>query len=180
MSKHVVAALSSALFTLAWWKAAVLRGARTAVVIVVPYVGGVVLFKDVDWLTIVSAAGLGFAASLITSLAGIPEAGGNTVPVWLALLERTTKTVAQGIAVGIGNAVLFSDVHWSTILQAALISGLGSLLLGVLGFLPEAAEPAIVTRTPDGSYNVTNVNVTNGPDPAVSATASLARSRDAS
>src|SRR5690348_1381542 len=132
MSKHVLAALGSPLFTLAWWKAAALRGARTAVTIAIPYLGAAVLFSGVPWLSVGSAAALGFVASLITSLAGIPEAAGTKVPVWLALLERTVKTVAQGIVVGIGNAVLFSDVHWSTILQAALISGLGSLLLGVL------------------------------------------------
>ena len=141
MSKHVLAALSSALFTLAWWKAAALRGARTAVVIVIPYVGTALLFKDVNWLTIVSAAGLGFVASLLTSLAGIPEADGKSIPVYLALLERSVKTLAQGLVVGIGNAVLFTDVNWSTIGQAALISALGSLLLGVLGYLPEASDP---------------------------------------
>lgn len=141
MSKHVLAALSSALFTLAWWKAAAIRGARTAVVIAIPYVGTVVLFRDVNWLTIASAAGLGFVASILTSLAGIPEADGKTLPVWLALFERSVKTLAQGLAVGIGNAILFTDVDWSTIGQAALISALGSLLLGVLGFLPEAADP---------------------------------------
>lgn len=142
MSKHILVALSSPLFTLAWWKAAGVRALRTAVTIAIPYVGTAVLFSGVPWLSIASAAGLGFLASLITSLGGLPEASGKTVPVWLALLERTTKTVAQGIVVGIGNAVLFTDVHWSTILQAALISGLGSLLLGVLGFLPEAEDPA--------------------------------------
>jgi len=137
MSKHI-AALSSALFTLAWWKASAIRAARTAVMIAIPYVGTAVLFNGVPWLAIVSAAGLGAVASLVTSLAGIPEADGGHIPVWLALLERTTKTVAQGLAVGIGNSVLFTDVHWSTILQSALIAGLGSLLLGVLGYLPEA------------------------------------------
>lgn len=141
MSKHVLAALSSALFTLTWWKAAALRGVRTAIVIAIPYLGTVVLFRDVNWLTIASAAALGFVASIITSLAGIPEASGKTVPFYVALTERTVKTLAQGLAVGIGNAVLFTDVDWSTIAQAALISALGSLLLGVLGFLPESADP---------------------------------------
>lgn len=143
MSKHVLAALGSALFTIAWWKAAALRGLRTSVVIVIPYLGTAVLFSGVPWASVASAAALGFAASLITSLAGLPEAAGNKVPVWLALTERTVKTLAQGIAVGIGNAVLFTDVHWSTILQAALISGLGTLLLGVLGYLPEADDPTL-------------------------------------
>ncbi|WP_349862696.1 hypothetical protein [Leifsonia sp. WHRI 6310E] len=160
MSKHVLAALSSPLFTAAWWKAASLRALRTAVTIAIPYLGTAILFSGVPWLSILSAAALGYIASLVTSLAGIPEAAGKTIPAWLALLERTVKTVAQGIAVGIGNAVLFTDVHWSTILQAALISGLGSLLIGVLGYLPEAASPIVAPQNPDGSFTVTSVPAT--------------------
>lgn len=157
MSKHVLAALSSPLFTAAWWKAASLRALRTAVTIAIPYLGTAILFSGVPWLSILSAAALGYIASLVTSLAGIPEAAGKTIPAWLALLERTVKTVAQGIAVGIGNSVLFTDVHWSTILQAALISGLGSLLIGVLGYLPEAASPIVAPQNSDGSFTVTSV-----------------------
>ncbi len=141
MSDHV-AASSGTITSPTWWKAAAIRALRTAIMIAVPYLGTAVAFHGVPWLAIASAAGLGFIASLITSLAGIPEVSGASVPVWLALLERTTKTLAQGLAVGIGNAVLFTDVHWSTILQSAIIAALGSLLLGVLGFLPESGvEP---------------------------------------
>lgn len=159
MSKHTLAALSSPLFTPSWWKAAALRGLRTAITIAIPYLGTAILFSGVPWLSVASAAGLGFVASLITSLAGIPEADGKTVPAWLALLERTTKTVAQGIAAGLVNAVLFTDVHWSVIVQAALISGLGSLLLGVLGFLPEASEvqPVAIMPTPVQRVSASNV-----------------------
>lgn len=174
MSKHALAALSSPLFTLAWWKAASLRAVRTAVTIAIPYLGTAVLFSGVPWLSILSAAALGYAASLLTSLAGIPEAAGRKIPAWLALLERTVKTAAQGIAVGIGNAVLFTDVHWSLILQAALISALGSLLLGVLGYLPEAADPIVAPQRADGSYVVANVAAV---DPS---TAPVTRSLDAS
>lgn len=168
MSKHVLAALSSALFTLAWWKAAALRGARTSVVIVIPYLGTAVLFTNVPWASVASAAVLGFLASMITSLAGLPEAGGATLPVWLALLERTTKTVAQGIAVGIGNAVLFSDVHWATILQAALIAGFGSLLLGVLGFLPEAQTigTTVVVKPVQGGFDLSSMPMVASISPA--------------
>ncbi len=174
MSKHVLAALSSPLFTAAWWKAASLRALRTAVTIAIPYLGTAILFAGVPWLSILSAAALGYIASLVTSLAGIPEAAGAKIPAWLALLERTVKTVAQGIAVGIGNAVLFTDVHWSTILQAALISGLGSLLLGVLGYLPEAAAPIVATQDAAGVYNVTVVSDT-GQDPNAVAASIAAR-----
>ncbi|WP_434315826.1 hypothetical protein [Leifsonia sp. P73] len=120
-----------------WWKAAAIRGARTAVTIALPYLLSAAVFTDVPWLSVGSAAGLGFIASLITSLAGLPEVNGKAVSVWLALLERVTKTFAQGLAVGIGNAVLFQNVHWTIVLQAAAIAALGSLLLGVLSNLPE-------------------------------------------
>lgn len=128
-----------------WWKAALFRALRTAIVIAVPYVGGASLL-GVPWATAASTAGLGFVLSLATSLAGISEAAGVKVPVWVALLERVTKTVAQALVSGVGTALVFQDVHWSTVGQAALIAGLGSLLLGVLGLLPETklSDAAIV------------------------------------
>lgn len=132
----MVATVTSA----AWWKAALIRAVRTALVIAVPYVGGGVI-AHVPWLAAASAAGLGFILSLLTSLVGLPELAGK-VPVWLALLERVTKTIAQSLLTGIGTVALFQSVDWTTALQAALLAGLGSLLLGVLGFLPESTNTA--------------------------------------
>jgi len=151
--------MSNTITSGAWWKAAVIRGLRTALVIAVPYLGGASLL-GIPWLTIASAAGLGFVLSLVTSLAGIAEASGSTQPVWLALLERVTKTAAQAIASGVGTALLFQDVPWSTVLQAAAIAALGSLLIGVLGFLPESTLsdplPAVIGQ-------VTNVHTDAAP-----------------
>lgn len=121
----------------AWWKAALLRGLRTAVVITIPYVAGSSLL-GISWLSAASAAGLGFVLSILTSLAGLAEAKGVVVPVWLALVERVTKTGAQSLVAGIGTAVLVQDVDWHQVLQASAIAALGSLLIGVLGFLPES------------------------------------------
>lgn len=141
--------MSNTITSSSWWKAAVIRALRTALVIAVPYVGGASLL-GIPWLTIVSAAAMGFIGSLLTSLAGIAEASGGIVPIWLALVERVTKTAAQAVVSGVGTALLFQDVPWSTVLQAAAIAALGSLLIGVLGFLPESTLPvqaAIVTPT---------------------------------
>ena len=130
----------------AWWKAALVRAVRTALVVAVPYVGSAAV-THVAWLSGASAAGLGFILSLLTSLTGLAETSGSSVPVWYSLLERTVKTVAQGIIAGIGNAVLFQDVHWVLILQNAAIAGVGSLLLGVIAKLP-ATVPVTVTPKP--------------------------------
>lgn len=122
----------------AWWKAAAVRGLYTALAIALPYLGGALL-ADIQWMTILSAAGLGFITSLATSLAGLPETVGVDLPWWLAAVERTVKTFAQALAAGFVGAVLLSDVAWSTVVQAALISALTSLVRLVLATLP--ADP---------------------------------------
>lgn len=159
--------MSSTITSASWWKAAVIRALRTALVIAVPYVGGASLL-GIPWATVGSAAGLGALLSLVTSLFGIAEASGSPKPIGLALLERVTKTAAQAIASGVGTAVLFQDVPWSTVLQAAAIAALGSLLIGVLGFLPESTLTDAGTATPDLPANIT---VVTSADPAAVADA---------
>jgi len=100
---------------------------------------------------------------MLTSLVGLPDA--NSQPWWLATLTRVTKTVAQSIAAGIANIVFFQDVHWSVVLQASAIAGLGSLLLAVLADLPEAVPPtqAVVVAPVTGTIPVQNSTVINNP-----------------
>lgn len=130
-----------------WWKAALLRALYTAIAIVLPYLGGALL-ADVPWITATSAAALGFLASLATSLAGLPEAEGTNLPWWLAAVERVAKTFAQALAAGFLGATLLSDVPWSTVVQAALIAALTSLLRLVLATLPaDPTQRAGVIRT---------------------------------
>lgn len=124
-----------------WWKAAVIRGLRTALVIAAPYVGGASL-TGIPWAAAASAAGLGFILSLATSLLGLPETTGTAVPIWLAWTTRVVKTIAQSLVAGIGQNLLFQEVHWVTILQASLIAGFGSLVLAVITKLPETTTPA--------------------------------------
>lgn len=125
-----------------WWKDAALRALYTAVAIALPYVGGAMI-ADIAWLTAASAGALGFLASLATSLAGLPETEDVNLPWWLAAIERVVKTFAQALAAGFLGAALLADVAWSTVLQAALIAALTSLLRLVLATLP--ADP---TRRP--------------------------------
>lgn len=160
-----------------WWKGAALRALYTAFAIALPYLGGA-LISDVPWLTIVSAAGLGFLASLATSLAGLPEANGVDLPWWLAAVERVVKTFAQALAAGFLGATLLADVDWSTVLQASLLAALTSLVRLILATLP--ADPTAPTvpleQGADGTWrrpvdppsyngipNATAVNVAHDP-----------------
>ncbi|MEV8269162.1 holin [Microbacterium oleivorans] len=130
----------------AWWKNAALRALYTAVAIAIPYVGGS-LIADIPWLTILSAAAVGFLASLATSLAGLPETAGVNLPWWLAALERTVKTFFQALAAGIAPAVLFTDVDWSTVVQASAIAAGLSLLRLILATLPADPTPQLAVST---------------------------------
>lgn len=128
--------MKSNLLSLEWWKAALVRALRTAIVIALPYFGGASL-ELIPWIAIASAAGLGFLASLVTSLAGLSEIGGQ-VSWYYAIGERVVKTFAQALAAGLVGAVFFADVDWSVVLQTSAIAAVGSLLLGFLTKLPEA------------------------------------------
>lgn len=134
----------SLLTSRAWWRSAGLRALYTAIAIGLPYMGGA-LIADIAWLTAASAAGLGFLASLVTSLAGLPEAEGVDLPWWLAAVERVAKTFAQALAAGFIGATVLADVAWSTVLQAAAIAALTSLLRLILATLPAdpTASPVI-------------------------------------
>jgi hypothetical protein len=136
----------SNLARITWWKAALLRALYTALAIALPYIGGAVL-ADIAWATAASAAILGFLASLATSLAGLPEAEGVNLPWWLAAVERVVKTFAQALAAGFIGATLLADVAWSTVLQAALISALTSLLRLILATLPADPTPTAPSST---------------------------------
>lgn len=132
------------LLTWLFWKNALVRATRTALVIAIPYFGGVLIIQ-IPWLVVLSAAGFGFVLSIITSLAGLVEAGGGQVSWWYAILERITKTAAQALVTAVGTATLFEQVDWSLAFQAAGVAAIGSLLLGFLTKLPEAdALPSAV------------------------------------
>ena len=140
------------LTTRTWWKAALLRALYTAVAIALPYIGGA-LIADIAWLTAASAAGLGFLASVATSLAGLPEAEGVELPWWLAAVERVVKTFAQALAAGFLGATLLADVAWATVLQAAAIAAFTSLLRLILATLPADPTPTLVmAESVDGTW----------------------------
>lgn len=128
----------------AWWKAALIRAARTALVVAIPYLPASVTGQT-PYLTILSAIVLAAILSLLTSLAGIAEADGAVVPWWYGVLDRVVKTVAQAIVTAVGNALLFQDVNWASIPPIVATAAFGSLLLAFLSTLPESEHPAVTS-----------------------------------
>ena len=56
-----------------WWKAAGIRCVKTMAQSAIAMIGASVVLSEVDWLVVVSAAGLAGILSLLTSVAGLPE-----------------------------------------------------------------------------------------------------------
>ncbi|MBO3663751.1 holin [Microbacterium stercoris] len=128
--------ITTRLADIAWWRAALWRALYTAVTIAVPYFGGSLL-AEIPWAALALAAGFGFVSSMVTSLAGLPEAVGTDLPWWLAAVERVVKTFFQALGGGLTGAVLLTDVDWAFVLQSALIAAGLSLLRLVLATLPQ-------------------------------------------
>ena len=120
----------------AWWKAAGIRALRSGLVIAVAYVPAS-LSMEVPYVTIALAFALAIVVSFLTSLTGLPELSDEGEPWWKAVIERVVKSIAQGAIVGVGAAVLITDVDWASVGTMALTAGFGSLLLAVLSSLPE-------------------------------------------
>lgn len=57
-----------------WFHAALIRALKTAAQTAVAVIGAASLFTEVDWPMIASASGMAAVLSMLTSVAGIPEA----------------------------------------------------------------------------------------------------------
>ena len=56
-----------------WWKAAGIRAVKTVAQTAVAMLPAAVSITEVNWLTVAGTAALAGVASLLTSLAGLPE-----------------------------------------------------------------------------------------------------------
>lgn len=57
-----------------WWRAAGIRALRTVAQTAVASLGTAAVLSDVNWLAVASASALAGLLSMLTSLAGLPEA----------------------------------------------------------------------------------------------------------
>lgn len=56
-----------------WWRASLIRCARTIAQAAIAAIGTTAMFSEVDWLVVGSTALLAGVLSLLTSIAGLPE-----------------------------------------------------------------------------------------------------------
>ena len=89
------------MFTRIWFVAALTRALRTLAQTAVALIGTTAVIEGVDWLVVVSGSVLAAVLSLLTSLAGLPEATepGITDRVTLTrdeVLEANADTEAAG------------------------------------------------------------------------------------
>ena len=57
-----------------WWRAAAVRAVRTVAQAAIGAIGAAAVWGEVDWRVVASAAALAGVLSLLTSVAGLPEA----------------------------------------------------------------------------------------------------------
>lgn len=59
--------------TITWGKAALVRAIKTAAQAAAAIIGTTLVISEVDWILVLSAAGISGLLSILTSLAGLPE-----------------------------------------------------------------------------------------------------------
>ena len=59
--------------TITWGKAAIVRAVKTAAQAAVAIIGTTLVISEVNWILVLSAAGISGLLSILTSLAGLPE-----------------------------------------------------------------------------------------------------------
>lgn len=57
----------------AWWKAAAIRAIKTVCQTALAMIPAAVTISQVDWRTVIGTAALAGVASILTSVAGLPE-----------------------------------------------------------------------------------------------------------
>src|SRR6478609_6969634 len=128
----------STVFSREWWEAAGSRAANTAIAGAIPYITLVLSGEQAPTYALSATAAIALA-SLLTSLAGLPETVGKTVSLGYAIVTRSLKTFGQAAVVWVGASLLLSDYDWT---QFAVVVGapvLITVLRTLKDYLPETA-----------------------------------------
>jgi len=144
------------IFTRVWWAAAGARAANTALAMLVP-LAGVLIAGGVPVARVLSLVAVGVLASLLTSLAGLPEVTGRTVTLWRAVIVRCLKTLGQAGATALVGVELIEAVDWRA--AYVLVGGAVAVtfLRTLLAYLPETDLMALEREA--------DVQAAGNPDP---------------
>lgn len=125
------------IFTKSWWRAALIRAAKTVAQVMLSMLAATSLLSEVQWSSVIGAALLAGVGSILMSLAGLPEVAGESFPWWKAALYRALKTGAQAAAGLLATALTIWEVNWIVVLSTVGLAVLSSVLTSLVG-LPEA------------------------------------------
>ena len=128
------------IFTRAWWAAAGARALSTALAVLIP-LAGVLIAGGVPVLRAASLVAVVSVASLLTSLAGLPEVAGTTVTLWRAVIVRCLKTAGQVGATMFVGVELIEAVDWAAFYVVVGGAVLVTLIRTLLMYLPETLTP---------------------------------------
>lgn len=120
-----------------WCKAAGIRALKTVLCAAIGLIPAGATISAVDFRLMIGMALCAGVASIITSLAGLPEIKDKSMPWWKAALIRCIKTFGQVAAPLIPASVVISAVDWKTILSTAALACLASILISMKTGLPE-------------------------------------------
>lgn len=83
---------------------------------------------------------------------------------WKASLIRAIRTIAQTAVSLIGTAVVMSDVNWSVVVSASILSGILSILTSIATGLPEVeyAEHIYMSHEEPADSYIDESEVGNG------------------
>ena len=112
-----------------WCRAAGIRALKTILCAAIGLIPAGATISGVDFRLIIGMALCAGVASIVTSLAGLPEINDKSMPLWKAALIRCVKTFGQVAAPLIPASVVISAVDWKTILSTAALACLSSVLL---------------------------------------------------
>lgn len=119
------------MFTKEWFKAALIRAAKTFAQAAVGMIPAAAMLSGVDWMTVIGTSALAAVLSVFTSLVGLPEVDGAVYGFWKAAGFRALKTVFQTAISMIPAAISIIDVQWLTVASTSLLAGLVSFLMSV-------------------------------------------------
>ena len=133
----------SALASRVWWVAAGRRAARTALVVLAPFLPALLAPTPGVYAAAASTVALAVVLSLVMSLRSLPELDGLARPWWASTLDRAVRTFFQVLLAGVPAVTLLEAVPWPALLAQAATSALGSVILAAIAALPEA-QPVTV------------------------------------
>lgn len=124
--------------TRAWWQATGLRAIKTFAQTVVAMIGtGLVAWGEVPWVLVLSTATVAALASVLMSIADLPDGTGRW---WKIALVRALRTFAQVLVAAIGTGLAaWGDVQWTLALSTAAVATVLSLATTIAG-LPEVSD----------------------------------------